>query len=220
MRKASIAFLVVACVGVAAAVIVGTRDSPLPLAATLGVVPQEVAVSIPPGQQACQTPIDLSASFASVQINVGTYRHLGPPLTVITRRVGQPVVLSVGRLSSGYPDNSTQTVQVKPVGGGQRVAVCIVNRGRRALALYGGPALAARTSRATLDGKNLGTDISLVFFRRHHVQLLATLPSTFRRAALFHAAWVGPWTFWLLGAAFILLVPLLLASGLRDSEPQ
>jgi hypothetical protein len=219
MRKASIAFLVVAGVGVASALLAGARDSPSPLAATLGVVPQEVAVSIPPGQQGCQTPIDLSASFASVQINVGTYRHLGPPISVITRRAGQPVVLSVGQLPPGYPDNSAQTVRVKPVAGGQRVAVCVLNRGNRPLALYGGPALAARTSTATLDGKVLSTDISMVFLRRHNVQLITMLPTIFRRAALFHATWVGAWTFWLLAGALVLLVPLLLAFGLRDSEP-
>ena len=218
MRKATIAFLLVAAMGVAAVVLAATRDS-RSLASTLGVVPQLVAVSIPPGKQACQTPIDVSASFASVQIRVGTYRRSGPPLSVITRRAGEPVILSVGRLAPGYPDNSTQTVRVKPVRAGQRVAVCILNRGNRPLALYGGPALAARTSSATFAGKDLGTDITLVFLRRHSVRLLAMLPTIFRRAALFHPTWVGAWSFWLLGAALILLVPLLLALGLRYSDP-
>jgi hypothetical protein len=218
MRRAPLVFLLVACVAVGSALAFAGISDSRSLAETLGVVPQQVAVSIPPGLQACQVPIDLSASFSGVQIKIGTYERSGPALTVITRRFSDDATLSVGRLAPGYADNSTQTVDVKTVGGGERVSVCVLNRGRHQLALYGGPALAARTSSARLNGKDLGTDISMVFLRRHRVHLLTMLPSIFARAALFRASWVGQWTFWVLAAAFVFLVPLLLALGLRGSE--
>jgi hypothetical protein len=119
-------------------------------------------------------------------------------------------------LARGYADNSLQAITVAPmVTEGARVSVCVTNRGRANVALYGGPDLAARTSTASLDGQPAGTDISLVFLRSHPASSLSLLPAIFRRAALFRLSWVGAWTLWLLAAAVTLLVPLLLALAVR-----
>jgi hypothetical protein len=216
MSKAGVTLLLVAGAAVTGAWSVAATDT-RSLAFTLGVVPQQVAVSVPPGHEACQTPIDVSESFASVRMEVGTYGSEGPQVGLIVRPAGERGILSSGRLAPGYADNSTQTVRVAPVPEGRRVAVCIQNRGNSLVALYGGPALAARTSTATLDGQTLPSDISLVFLRQHKARLIGLLPVVFRRAALFHPTWVNAWVFWLLGGA-LLLVPLLLAMALSNSE--
>ena len=38
---------------------------------------------------------------------------------------------------------------------------------------------------------------------RSRHSLLAALPTAFARAALFRFSWTGPWTFWVLGVAFL-----------------
>ena len=210
------ALLLVAGAAIAAASILATVET-RSLAFTLGVVPQQVAVSIAPGHEACQRPLDVSSAFGYIRLVLGTYARPGPRLELSVRHADGNLTLGEGRLLPGYPDNSTQTVKVRPISGNVRAAVCVRNRGKGPVALYGGSALAARTSTATLDGKVLPSDISLVFVRQHKARLLSLLPVIFRRAALFHPAWLGPWTFWLLGGLF-LLVPVGLALAVSRAE--
>jgi hypothetical protein len=48
--------------------------------------------------------------------------------------------------------------------------------------------------------------------------MLATLPHAFERASVFRPGWVGPWLYWLLAAAVLLGIPVLLARALSASE--
>ena len=49
---------------------------------------------------------------------------------------------------------------------------------------------------------------------------LSLVPDIFRRAALFHPAWVGAWTFWLLLGVLLLVVPGLLGLAVRAATRQ
>ena len=46
------------------------------------------------------------------------------------------------------------------------------------------------------------------------------MPDIFQRAALFHPAWVGTWTLWLLLVVILVAVPLLLTRALRAAEAE
>jgi hypothetical protein len=186
------------------------------LAFTLGVKPTQVAAVMKPGQQACQSPIDVAARAHTVQLEVGTYGRPGPPL-VVTAESGQQR-LGAGSVGAGYADRSTVTAVLGSVPAGRRITLCVRNDGKRQVAIYGGAALADRTSAAFLDGKKLDTDLTLVFKRAHPRSMLSALPDMFERAALWRPGWAGTWVFWLLLGLVAVAVPLLLGWALARSE--
>jgi hypothetical protein len=216
MHRAGLAgFAGVVVLGLAGLFVAAAADEEQ-LAFTLGVKPMQIAAVAKPRQQACQTPIDVPARASKVQFRLGTYGQAGPQLAVTAVSDGQ--TLGAGRVSPGYADNSTVTAALGAVPAGRRIRLCIRNEGSHPVALYGGAAQAARTSAAQVDGKELATDITLVFERSHPRSMLSALPDMFRRAALWHPGWVGEWTFWLLLGLAISAVPLLLGWALARSE--
>ena len=96
---------------------------------------------------------------------------------------------------------------------GERIEVCVANRGDRRVALYGGPAQAARTSSAYVDGRRLPTDIALVFERDHARSALRARTHRVRARGAVQAAWMGTWLVWVLAIAVLFAVPLLVAAG-------
>lgn len=215
-RTGAVALIVTACAGLVALLAVAASDK-RELAFTLGVVPTTVAAELAPGAQACQTPIAVPEEFARVRLQVGTYRRAGQPLEVTVRSAGSKRVLGRGRLPGGYADVTEQTASVGEVRAGQRISVCVRNAGTRRIALYGNSDVAVQPSRATVQGREPGTDLTLVFLSEQPRSMLSRLPEVFEHASLFRPGWVGPWLFWLLTAATLVGVPLLLARALADS---
>jgi hypothetical protein len=169
-----------------------------------------------PGDQVCQEHIDVPESFFEVEFQVGTFRREGAPLALTVReRDDSGTVIGRGSLAGGYPDVTRQRVEVGEVGEGQQVAVCFESVGPPKLALYGNAAIASPTSTLRIEGKEAPTDVTVVFHQADERSLLGELPRMFERAALFKGGWVGPWAFWLLAAAVLVLVPLALAHALR-----
>ena len=215
MRRAWAAALAgVVIAGIAGLLVTAATDE-RDLAFTLGVQPAQVAAVLNPGQEACQQPIYASDNAADVRFKAGTYGRPGPPLEVKAIHIGASRATSV---SAGYPDNSFVTAPLDGVRKGGVVGVCIRNAGKQRLALYGGAPQAARTSAAFVDGKNVNTDLTLVFERAHSRSTLSALPDIFQRAALWHPGWVGVWTFWVLLVLVLIGVPLLLWRALATSE--
>jgi hypothetical protein len=129
--------------------------------------------------------------------------------------------VSRGRHGGGYADSSMPAVPVRAVPKGARVAVCVRNAGRARVALLGGAPQAARASTATVDGRPVPADLTLVFLRGEPASALSLVPEMFERATLFHPGWVGAWTFWalllLIGAGVPLLLWLALGAALPES---
>jgi hypothetical protein len=193
-----------------------------PRAFTLGVTNGLVAAELQPGQQACQAPIAVpeDGGFDRVKFSLGTYKRPGPAVDVAVLPAGGGTPLRSGRLPTGYPDVDrapSHTVTVGGVPAGRRISVCLTNRGPNKVAVYGNADLANRTSTARRDGKPLHTDLNLAF-ERNDRSLAALAPAIVDRAALFRAAWVGPWTYALLLLVVVLAVPALLARSIRAAE--
>ena len=164
-----------------------------------------------PHRQACEGPVESDGRFDSVGI-FGMYRSGAPLVTVEVRSTR-------GRkLASGSPPILGHHVEHRvdldrPVGGATPVDVCVS-------ALYGrfsllGSAVGAIGMHAR--GVSSGTHFSLILERRS--TLLASLGTTFRRAAAFRPDWVGAWTFWALLCLLIAtlgLVGLAVYSATRD----
>jgi hypothetical protein len=210
-----IAFALVAAAALAGLAGVAITDD-RELAFTLGVRPTQVAAVVDPGERACQRPLDVSADARSVRFQVGTFRKTGPELEV---EAGAGTSRATGALPGGYGDVSWRQVALdRELHEGERIEVCITNRGSRRAALYGGPALAARTSSAYVDGRPVPTDIALIFERDHASSAAALVPTAFERAALFKPTWMGAWLVWVLAAAVLFAVPLLIAAALRATD--
>jgi hypothetical protein len=219
MRRPAIVFagIVTAAVLVLAALALTDRRDE---AFTLGVAPAAVAADLRPDARACQEGIDVASSFSAIEVQVGTYQRPGEPLTVtVHEQNGSGPLLARGSLPRGYPDISRPRIQLSPgVDSGRRVAVCVEARGERRTALYGNAGVAAPGSSLRVDDRAADTDLTLVF-RNGERSLAAELPDMFARAALFKASWMGPWTFWLLALAVLVLVPGALVLALRQLRP-
>ena len=211
-----IALAAIAVLAIAGLGLVMSRDKRV-LAFTLGVRATNVAAVVKPGEEACQRPIDASASASSVELQIGTFHRPGPPLELSVHTAGGPA--GKGALRGGYPDNSRPRVNVAGIKEGERFFVCVRNAGQRRVALYGGAPGAARNSAVFLEGKEQPADLTLIFHRDEPRSVLSLLPTVFDRATLFTAAWIGPWLLWLMAAAVVIAVPLLLALALASAGP-
>lgn len=209
--------MAIAVVAVAALIGVMATDSH-DLAFTLGVEPQGPVTNLKPGQEACQSPIDVSAAAIAVRFNADAH---AAPLAVSVRDGGPSGQrLGASAAKSARQDGDVQEAHVSGLQPGRRVAVCIHNTADVPIVLYGGSEGAARSSSLFVDGRLKKVDLTLVFQSAHGRSMLDLLPDVFGRAALFRPTWVGPWLFWLLGVLVVAAVPALLAIALTSAEKE
>jgi hypothetical protein len=211
------AFLAIVSIGVAGLLLTAASDK-RDLAFTLGVQPTQVAAVLKPNEQACQRPIYVPAPAKYVRFKVGTYGTTGMPLDVTTRAIPGGDVVNTGSVTGGYANNTVVRAPVAGVEEGSAISLCVLNRGARKVALYGGAPQAARTSAAFVDGRNANTDLTLIFERARSRSMFSALPDIFERAALWHPGWVGAWTFWLLLVLLLLGVPFLFGRALAAAD--
>jgi hypothetical protein len=212
-RHALIAFGTVFVLGVAGLVVAAALDDRR-LSFTLGVQPTQVAAVLDPGEVACQGPIDVPASARTVKFPVDTFGAPGPALEVLT-----PAGESGGRASvpAGYRGHTTVSASPNGIVAGRRIGLCVGNAGKRKVALYGGAPQASRTSRLMLNGRDTGTDLTLVFDRAEQRSFLSALGDVFDRAALFHPSWVGAGLLWVLAGLLVLALPAALGAALSGA---
>ena len=214
-RLTVIALVVASVVGIG---MLATRRTPL--AFTLGVAVAGPVATLEHGDEVCQRPLDVPAGgeFDRVRMSLGTFHRTGPPVRVTVRDLGGRV-LSQGIVPGGYPDIGQQPEHVVSLDrrvSAQRIAVCVDNRGRSNVAVYGNVDAAARTSTAVKAGKPLGFDLALVFERQPRSEL-SLVPDAFSRAALFRFSWMGAWTYFVLLGALVLGGPWLIIRGLHTA---
>lgn len=188
---------------------------------TLGVSPLAPALTLDRGGEACQGPIDVPEPFARVRLwAAGAASATRPPLEVRVVRAAGAGPLGSGRVGRGGRPPGPATVAVGRVPAGQSVQVCARNRGGTQLVLYGSNSLGSRSSNTTIAGEPIEVDLALVFERPQPEPLLAALPRMVERAALFHGGFAGPWLYWILLAAVVIGLPLLLARAVRAAAAE
>ena len=205
---------VVAAAGMAVAVVALLLVSALQstsLAFTLGVQPAFPVVELERGQQVCQGDIEVppGAGFDRVRLKVD------PPSRDVRVEVVDAAKVAV--VARGDLGASRDVARVGDVPEKSKIRVCVANRGSRVVRVYGNPDVAAPPTTAMLDGNPTGADVALVFEResRSRFSLIGAMAD---RASLFKVSWFGGWTFWLLGLAVLLAVPVLLVRALRGLE--
>ena len=220
MRSAGrLAAVLIALTVLAFAATVILRDDRL--AFTLGVTNGGPVAVLEPGSRVCQRdiPVPQGGGFDRVRLSLGTFERPGPPVAVTVRDTGGATIAR-GTLRGGYPDIASAPshgVRVGEVGDERRIAVCVANEGHRKVAVYGNAGIASRTSSAVLDGKPQEYDLNLAFDTRER-SIAAEWPAIADRAALFRAAWVGPWTYLVLALLVLVAVPVLLVRAVTTAE--
>jgi GT2 family glycosyltransferase len=170
---------------------------------------QEV-VSIAGRRTFCQRVADVPKSFDGVNIPIYSGRST-EPFALVVRDGRRGTRLGAGQ-GSAPPAPAFVAIQTGRVEAGRPVRVCVENRSRGRLGLYGTGEGERRVTRGTVRNGR----VALIFTGESR-SLLQRIPDAFGRAELFKPAWLGAWTFWLLAAGFILGVPTLLAVALRRS---
>jgi hypothetical protein len=147
------------------------------------------------GHQLCQGSIRSPAAFGAVQI----WAQTGGAAGALELEVKGPRGTSIaqGRAALQTSPNPIEVALDAEIPAGQTVSVCVLNGGPPPIAVDGSSPLNPAMT-ATLDGKAVPLEISLVALRSTPRSLLALVPTIFDRAALFRPGWVGAWTFWAL----------------------
>jgi hypothetical protein len=218
MRRAgAIALLATALVGLLALLAEAAGDK-RDLAFTIGVVPTTPAAKLRPGATVCQTNITVPTAFTRVQLRAGSPGGPGQPLGITVRGFPSNRARTHGSLAGGYPYTTEQSVPVGHVAAGQRISVCVTNRGSRRVEIWGNSGAASLPSSAYIGARLQGTDLTLVFLTDGRRSMLAQLPDVFERASVFRPGWVGAWVYWVLTALALVAVPVLLARALADAS--
>ena len=213
MSSRALAALVAAPVVAAlVAVLIGAAGNERDLTLrTNGFAGEQVPLNI--GQRACQLRLLPSESFDGVRFGVaGADGNPGPPLAVSVRRGGR--VLARGALPKGYVLQQRRNVALdRSVAGGRSIRVCFRNDGVRPAVLFGYPSGARGADLAIGRRKRvMALQLDLTREPRSALSMLGTILD---RASVLRPDGVGPWLFWLLGAAVLVGVPLLLVAAVR-----
>jgi hypothetical protein len=214
VRAALIAFLV----GVLALLVAAVTDK-RHLAFSLAVRASQPGILIQSGQRVCQRNIDVEEPFDSVSLLLATYFQPGPRLEMRVSDDRSGRTLATGVLPDGYPDSKVSVTKLdRTVPAAGRATLCVRNTGARKVAMFSGPYSDNEPSSGAIDGRYIAYDLLVEFVRSKPRSTLSLIPDVFQRASLFHPAWVGPWTFWVLAALLLVGVPLLLVRALAAAE--
>lgn len=216
-----IGFLAVLVVGALYLAIAGTSDKRT-AAFSVDVPPAGRVVTLAPGQFVCQGPIPVAAPARGLTAWAPRGATAAEALQVTVRRTDSGVELTQGRLtpttdSSGLPALTGSFTRT--IASGQRISVCLRSVGHR-VALSGSTSWNG-SGVLTVGGKPSNLALALVFTAPHPASVISLIPTIFRRAALFHPAWMGAWVFWallagMLAGAFLLLAALVNAVAIDE----
>jgi hypothetical protein len=171
------------------------------------------AVLLQPRQQACQTPVMVSAPTGGVEVWLYSGPVPGPEVGVTVSDARGGGLLAVGGIPptppettppKGFPSPISRSTRFDAtVPAGKRIMICFQNLGKTAVALMGSGGPSDTSGAITSPAQSRGQAIALLFLRPHPQSLFSMLPTVFRRAELFRPTWVGAWTFWLLACALL-----------------
>lgn len=195
------------------AAVLGTKQSDV--AFTLGVQPTTLVTPVKPKRPVCEKSVGLGEPFHTVSFFAGTNMKKGSELLVKVNSANKTV--ATGTLRPGYGDKQWQDVRLSTEVRADPFDVCLHNVGRRSVALFGGPDLAAPNSFLEVDGRGFHGDIALEF-KGDKASRLSDVPDMLTRASRFNLA--GPTLLAVVLVAVALIVPILLAAAFAASRAE
>ena len=200
VRRAVIAFAVVAVAGLGALVIAAAGDR-RPVAFTLNENGLESLTAFHQGQRACQGPINVPVPYAGVFAFIGTARAPGTLLTTTVTDDATGATLASGHVfARNEPGVAAPRYAIgfnRTVPANRTMTICFTSEGPALAALVGGLDVDSSIT-LTVAGRRTEQEAAMLFLRPHPPTLLSDLPTLFTRAALFRPGWVGEWTYWVL----------------------
>lgn len=208
-------FILIVALGVVGLIVLAAVDE---RGFRLGLNTESVVV-VRPGQEACRTlirPPQAGANQVTFWARGASADGSVPPITVRVRKGRYSQLLAIAQLPAGKA--GTRHARVRgSVAGARKVAACFSNAGAVDLLLTPRPGTPTRVVPARLTQGSDNVDVALELVRTPERALLSEVPEIFERAALFRPGWVGAWTFWMLLAALVIGVPILLGWALHTA---
>jgi hypothetical protein len=214
--RAVTAFCLVVLLGLTGLVVAGGADRRT-TAFSLDIPPAQPVAAIAPGRPACQGPLPVPAAFSAVRLWLGPVAPPGTTLRVTLRGSGGVVASGTVRLGPGTPTTATVALK-RAVESGGSASLCFADVGARPITLLGDGA-GPDSGTLAQGGHRLALAASALMLTPHPRSLLSLIPTVFARAALFRPAWLGAWTFWMLGGGVLIafaLAGVALARASRD----
>ncbi len=179
----------------------------------------KTAVRVPPGKEVCRRSVKpKQAGVNALRFHVDTGGRRGPPLELrVFRGYTRPTVVATGSLPGGYRTGELEAAITGSAAGAFALSACVDNVGSTPITITPPPPLRAREL-AHARGRTGFEEISLTLVRKPSRSLLSLMPTAFERATLFRPGWIGAWTYWMLAAGLIFVVPFLLTRALSAVE--
>ncbi|MGI9183939.1 MAG: hypothetical protein ACR2GZ_03085 [Solirubrobacteraceae bacterium] len=207
-------FVASAILGLAALLVASAGDGRA-RAFSIGVPNLRSVAALHPGQSACQSPIVSPARWGGIRAWAGSAPGPGA-LAVTIRDPATHAQLAGGQLTVVPAPGPITASLSHDVTANRRFELCLRNDRRATVTLLGSGRVDPSV-RLTIAGQPSAFNLSLITLRPSPRSLLSLVPTAFSRAALFHARWVGAWTFWLLTGgvliAFVAMGAALLSAG-------
>jgi hypothetical protein len=204
-----LAILGVLAAAAAAVAVVWLANDSRRYAATNSTAPRAFAISpLEAGHALCVTDLWMPAGSDAVRVRLTTQ---GEDETRLALSLLTPEGTRRATARVHAPRGQDVDFPIRPLARGAPVRLCL--RTRRALAgVSGTPELVDRLTGpvSTVDGAPTSHRVSVWFLEPRERSLASALPAAVRRATLFRAGFVGPWTY----VALLALLPLLWLLGL------
>jgi hypothetical protein len=175
---------------------------------TVAQAPSKFAVQLlplKPGQRSCLDAIALDRRSAVARFQVGTYAKPGVPLEFQVAAPGYRVSKQIP--ASAYTDSQIIQVGFPAPGRDVEATACLVNRGRRQVAMYASTGGEISASQDTIGGKPADLNWWLAFYETKPTSIADRAPTIASRMSVFRPGFVGPWLIWPLALLVLLGVP-------------
>lgn len=166
---------------------------------------QHTVARLAPGQRACEGPVQSPEPVGGVRVWGQARGGLSALEVNVAERDGARSArgrIPITRTSGPYDGALSRDLPA-----GRQLTVCLRATGPAPVSLLGSPPVDPDVL-ISVAGRQRQAEFSLALLRGPPRSLLALMPTAFARAARFHAAWMGTWTFWLLAVGLLVTVPL------------
>jgi hypothetical protein len=177
-------------------------------------------VPMQPGESVCLHNAVINARSERALFQVETFAKPTVPLRLAVTGHGYRATATVP--ASSYMDEGIVRVRVRAPPRDVLATVCVINGGRRRVALYATTPAERSAVSTTVADHAIATNPWLAFYGERPTSIASRLPTILERMTSFRPAVIGPWLLWPLAVVFVVGIPaaILLAygRGLRDED--
>jgi hypothetical protein len=192
------------------------RDFPaeIPNPPALQVVSLDV---VPGGKRLCMRDIAADPHARQARFTVGTYGKPGPPLELT---ITAPGYRTSARQPAGFADNAMLRLPISGPSRATLITACIMNEGKRKIAVYSANDRARSRAIVTIAGKSVSATPAFGLWEAKPRTIVDRAGVTVDRIATFRGFFGHPWIVWVLLVLFCFGMPAALGFVLWRSSPR